>query len=151
MLTRSPSAIGRAKWPASLARAAGVGVTVMRFGGRARPMAPSAPRTRSRDSPTALSGRPTTAKEGRPELIWTWTSTSRTSMPENATVRRWATPSVEEPFAVISPIEEPDALVPSATGILSRETRMVKAIHSAEVLYHGNYPYRLWRWTLRGL
>ena len=32
---------------------------------------------------------------GRPALIWTCTSTSLTSMPENATVRIRATPSAE--------------------------------------------------------
>jgi hypothetical protein len=43
-------------------------------------------RTRSRDSPTALSGRPTTVKAGRPEAMVTCASTASTSMPENATV-----------------------------------------------------------------
>ena len=38
----------------------------MRFGGSARPMAFSAPRTRSRLSATALSGRPTMVKCGHP-------------------------------------------------------------------------------------
>ena len=38
----------------------------MRPGGSARPMATSAARTRSRLSPTALSGRPTTVKLGKP-------------------------------------------------------------------------------------
>jgi hypothetical protein len=58
----------------------------MRFGGKARPMAFSAPRTRSRLSATALSARPTMVKAGMPGLIWTWTSTARASMPSKATV-----------------------------------------------------------------
>ena len=49
-------------------------------------MALSAPRTRSRDSATILSGRPTMAKAGSPLIIRTCTSTSLASMPKNATV-----------------------------------------------------------------
>ena len=41
----------------------------------------SAARTRSRDSATALSGRPTTLNAGSPEAIVTWVSTSMTSTP----------------------------------------------------------------------
>ena len=49
-----------------------------------------AERTRSRASETALSGRPTMVKAGRPGATCTWTSTGRTSMPSNATVEtRW--------------------------------------------------------------
>jgi hypothetical protein len=48
-------------------------------------------RTRSRDSATALSGRPTTVNAGKPEAIVTWVSTSMTSTPWNATVRTRAT------------------------------------------------------------
>jgi len=43
-----------------------------------------APRTRSRASPTALSGRPTTRKVGTPAEICTCTSTGTASMPANA-------------------------------------------------------------------
>ena len=46
----------------------------------------SAPRTRSRLSPTALSGRPTTMKAGNPGPICTCTSMGRASMPSKATV-----------------------------------------------------------------
>ena len=60
---------------------AGARLTVMRFGGSARPMAPMALRTRTRDSPTALSGRPTMVKLGRPDEMLTCTSTSSASMP----------------------------------------------------------------------
>jgi hypothetical protein len=56
-------------------------LTVIRFGGSAKPSAASAARTRSRDSATALSGKPTTLKAGRPETIVTWVSTSMTSTP----------------------------------------------------------------------
>src|SRR5580704_2880331 len=59
--------------------------------GNDRPSAANAERTRSRDSPTALSGRPTTAKAGSPAVIVTWVSTSTTSTPLNATVRTRAT------------------------------------------------------------
>jgi hypothetical protein len=66
-------------------------LTVIRFGGKAKPRAASAARTRSRDSATALSGNPTTVKAGSPEAIVTWVSTSMTSTPRNATVRTRAT------------------------------------------------------------
>jgi hypothetical protein len=59
----------------------------MRLGGRDRPIAVSAARTRSRASPTALSGRPTIRKAGSPLLICTWTSTGTASMPEKAKLR----------------------------------------------------------------
>ncbi len=67
----SPSAIGRSKWLPSFNKSAGDRLTVIRRGGRARPMATSAARTRSRDSATALSGRPTTVNAGRPPAICT--------------------------------------------------------------------------------
>ena len=95
MPTSSASAIGRSKWLPSLARSAGARLIVMRLGGRPSPSAPSALRTRSRNSATALSGRPTRVNAGRPALICTCTSTSLTSIPENATVRMRATPSAE--------------------------------------------------------
>ena len=63
----------------------------MRRGGSARPSAERAARTRSRDSATALSGRPTIVKAGSPAAIVTWVSTSTTSTPRNATVRTRAT------------------------------------------------------------
>ena len=58
----------------------------MRLAGIASPEAIKAPRTRSRDSPTALSGRPTTLKWTAPGMICTWTSTARASIPSKATV-----------------------------------------------------------------
>ncbi len=53
----------------------------MRRGGNASPSEFSAERTRSRNSATALSGRPTTVKAGKPDAIVTWVSTSMTSIP----------------------------------------------------------------------
>lgn len=58
----------------------------MRLAGSASPEAIKAPRTRSRDSATALSGRPTTLNTTLPGMIWTCTSTDRASIPSNATV-----------------------------------------------------------------
>ncbi len=58
----------------------------MRLAGNARPEAISAERTRSRDSATALSPRPTTVKATAPPAICTWTSTGRASTPSKATV-----------------------------------------------------------------
>ena len=86
MATNRPKAIGRSKWLPSFNRSAGDKFTVMRRGGSARPMAASAARTRSRDSATALSGRPTTVNAGRPLIICTCTSTATASTPWKATV-----------------------------------------------------------------
>ncbi len=60
----------------------------MRLGGMARPIAAMAARTRSLDSETALSARPTTLKAGRPGETAHCTSTGLASTPRNATV--WA-------------------------------------------------------------
>ena len=87
----SASAIGRSKCDPSLGRSAGERLTVIRLGGSARPIAPKAPRTRSRLSATALSARPTTMKLGRPGSNCTCTSTARASSPKNATVDTIAT------------------------------------------------------------
>jgi hypothetical protein len=87
MTINRPSAIGRSKWLPSLPRSAGAKLTMIRRGGSVSPMALSAARTRSRLSATALAGRPTMVKLGRPLLSCTSTSTSATSSPMNATVR----------------------------------------------------------------
>jgi len=71
----------RSKWLPSFSTSAGARFTVIRLAGRASPRAASALRTRSRDSATALSGRPTTVKATMPLETWTWTSMSSTSMP----------------------------------------------------------------------
>ena len=61
--------LGRSKWLPSFSRSAGARLISTRLGGSARPIAVSAARTRSRASPTALSGKPTTRNAGRPEEI----------------------------------------------------------------------------------
>ena len=81
MLTRRPKAMGRSKWLPSLSTSAGARLTVILLGGSARPRAFSAARTRSRDSATALSGRPTMVNAGRPDDICTWTSIPKTAIP----------------------------------------------------------------------
>ena len=91
MDTSKPTAIGKSKWLPSFNTSAGDKFTVMRLGGSDKPIAPKAARTRSRLSATALSGRPTTVKAGTPEAICTWTSTSNTSTPWDATVLMRAT------------------------------------------------------------
>src|ERR1700676_2558652 len=65
---------------------AGARLTVMRLAGSARPEAMRAERTRSRDSATALSPRPTIMKTTVPEAICTCTSTGLASTPSKATV-----------------------------------------------------------------
>src|SRR5690606_1697168 len=70
---------------------AGERLIVMRLGGSARPIADSAAWTRSRLSPTALSGTPTRLKRGRPRASWHCTSTPRASSPRSATVEPSAT------------------------------------------------------------
>ena len=84
MAASTASAIGRSKWLPSLSRSAGARLMRMRLGGSESPMEVSAARTRSRASPTALSGRPTTRKAGRPCEICTCTSIGTASMPEKA-------------------------------------------------------------------
>src|SRR5262249_20508145 len=58
----------------------------MRRAGTARAEATRAARNRCRASETALSGKPTTLKAGRPGATWTCTSTARASIPSKATV-----------------------------------------------------------------
>ena len=84
-------AMGRSKCEPSLGRSAGDRLIVMRFDGRAMDMADSAARTRSRASDTALSGRPTMVKPGRPGETAHCTSTRRASTPSKATVCARAT------------------------------------------------------------
>ena len=79
------SAMGRSKCDPSLGKSAGDRLIVMRFDGRAMDREESADRTRSRASDTALSGRPTMEKAGRPGLTAHCTSTERASTPSNAT------------------------------------------------------------------
>src|SRR5271156_1047424 len=70
---------------------AGARLAVMRRAGSASPEAINAARTRSRDSATALSPRPTIMNATLPLAICTCTSTARASTPSNATVETRAT------------------------------------------------------------
>ena len=79
----------------------------MRFGGRESPRVASAPRTRSRLSPTALSGRPTTANAGKPALIFTCTSTGWDSTPWKATVAMWETMKTPKPLRILTALRLP--------------------------------------------
>ena len=86
--TRRPAAIARSKLGPALRRSAGARFAVIRCCGKSKPEFTSAARTRSRDSRTAASGRPTREKVCRPR--WqtsTSTWTSRTSMPSRLKVR----------------------------------------------------------------
>ena len=85
------SAIGRSKCEPSFSISAGARLMTMRLGGRDSPIDVSAARTRSRASPTALSGNPTTRKFGRPEEICTCTSTFSASIPAKLKVLMRAT------------------------------------------------------------
>ncbi len=85
------SAMGRSKCEPSLGRSAGDILMVILRAGRAMAIAFNAARTRSRASETALSGRPTIAKEGMPGDKAHCTSTRRASMPWKATVYARAT------------------------------------------------------------
>ena len=69
------SAMGRSKAGPSFFRSAGARLTVMRWSGNPMPLFFSAARTRSRDSLTAASGRPTTSNEGMPKDRFTSTAT----------------------------------------------------------------------------
>ncbi len=87
---RMPSAIGRSKRPDSLGRSAGARLTVMRLlCGKAKPLCASAARTRSRDSFTSVSARPTSVKLGRPLARCTSTVTGWACRASSA--RLWTT------------------------------------------------------------
>jgi hypothetical protein len=64
-------------------------------------MAVKAARTRSRASPTALSGRPTTKNPGNPAEICTCTATGTASMPQNANDRMDARLKTTNVFLVL--------------------------------------------------
>ena len=77
-----PRARGRSKAVPLLRRPAGARFTVMREGGRRKPQARRAEKTRSRASRTAASARPTSVKPGRPwRTRSTSTSTGKASTP----------------------------------------------------------------------
>src|SRR5690606_6125558 len=79
-----PSAIGRSKRPPSLGRSAGARLMVMRRAGYSNWAQRIAARTRSRDSRTAASGRPTIWVEGSPPERWTSTRTGGACTPARA-------------------------------------------------------------------
>ncbi len=78
--------MGRSKEAPSFFLPAGARFTVIFLDGRVKPVFPMADWTRSRDSLTALSGRPTMVKEGRPFARSTSTSTWNASIPMSPTL-----------------------------------------------------------------
>src|SRR5439155_9593904 len=64
----------------------GARLTVIRLSGNSKPELTSAARTRSRDSCTAASGRPTIVKDGRPGWMSASTVTGSASTPTSANV-----------------------------------------------------------------
>ncbi len=79
--TSTPTAMGRSRPAPPLRMPDGARLTVTRRRGHGRPLETRAARTRSRDSRTAASGRPTTVNPGRPLATWTSTRTVRPSTP----------------------------------------------------------------------
>ena len=79
--SRIPTAIARSSDAPALRRSAGARFTVIRRGGKARPLLRIAPRTRSRASCRAASGSPTIVKPGRPGATSTSTRITRPSIP----------------------------------------------------------------------
>src|SRR5690606_1593375 len=89
--SRTAIAIARSKPEPCLGCQAGVRLTVIRRWARCAPLRPAAARTRSRDWRVLESGRPTSAKEGRPWETSASTSTRVPSRPSRLTegVRAW--------------------------------------------------------------
>ncbi len=88
---RMPSAMGRSKRPPSLGRSAGARLRVMRLVlGKSKPALIKALRTRSRLSFTAVSGRPTSVRPGKPFARCTSTCTAGASNPTPARVATMA-------------------------------------------------------------
>ena len=79
--SRMPSAIARSSDAPALRTSAGARFTVIRRGGWWYPALRSAPRTRSRASESAASGRPTIVNPGRPGATSTSTRTTRPAIP----------------------------------------------------------------------
>ena len=78
---RTPMRMGRSYTGPSFFSSPGARLTVMRRWGNSKPQFLTAARTRSRDSFTEASGRPTTSKCGRPPLRSHWHSTGCPWMP----------------------------------------------------------------------
>ncbi len=74
--TSRPTAMGRSSPAPPLRRPDGARFTTVLRSGHGRPLERMAARTRSRDSRTAASGRPTMVKPGRPLDTWTSTETA---------------------------------------------------------------------------
>ena len=75
--SRMPIAIARSSEAPALRSSAGARLTVIRRGGMVKPALRSAPRTRSRASDSAASGRPTIVNPGSPGATSTSTRTTR--------------------------------------------------------------------------
>src|SRR5450830_1155341 len=85
-----PRAMGRSNRPDSLGKSAGARLTVMRLEGNSKRAFCNAARTRSLDSFTSVSGKPTMVKEGKPLARWTSTVTCGACMPARARLFRTA-------------------------------------------------------------
>jgi hypothetical protein len=77
-------AIGKSNRPPLLGSSAGARLTVMRWSGQEKCEHSNALRTRSLDSLTELSGKPTTEKLGSPLLRWASTVTNGACKPTAA-------------------------------------------------------------------
>ena len=84
--TSTPTAIARSSPLPPLRVPDGARLTVIRRVGQSRPLDSSADRTRSRASRHDASGKPTTAKPGRPFETWTSTLMGRPSTPSTVAV-----------------------------------------------------------------
>ena len=88
---RMPRAMGKSKRPPSLGRSAGARLRVIRrVLGKSKPALTNALRTRSRLSFTAVSGRPTSVRPGKPLAKCTSTCTAGASKPTPARVATMA-------------------------------------------------------------
>src|SRR5690606_37520935 len=90
------------KRPDSFGRSAGARLTVILLAGNSKPAFCSAARTRSLDSLTSVSGRPTMVKLGRPLARCTSTSTSGACMPARARLVKTARLIVLPCFFLVS-------------------------------------------------
>ncbi len=99
----TPSAMGRSKPVPSFRMSAGARFTVTFFEGSSKPQFLMADATRTLLSLTALSGKPTRAKKGRPSAMSTSTSTMTASTPISAPDRTVA--------SIVPPLTRPPAAV----------------------------------------
>ena len=113
LASRRPRAMGRSKAGPSLRRSAGARLTTTRFSGIRRPLLRRAARTRSRDSWTAASARPTICSPGKPGPMSTSTRTATASTPLRAPLWQWARAIGEACLWLVS-------ATPVPTGIMGR-------------------------------